>query len=251
MRVVSMVPSWTETLITWGVDVVGRTRYCIHPEKSVVSIPVIGGTKDTRWERLERLQADLIVVDKEENKKTVLDKTKVPLFISHVESVEDMIPCYQKFYETFKSLGASKEILVNIKNDIKRWEKVLVSKKVERPFPGVLNWIDDPKEEFSHVYYIIWKDPWMVVSKNTFIGSVLSLLGYGSCFPEFDKKYAEIELLECLDKRSLFLFSSEPYDFNNPKEIEIIKGFNVPSAIVNGESFSWFGERSLKFLENL
>ena len=67
MRVVSLVPSLTETLLECGVEVVGRTRFCIHPADKVADIPAVGGTKEVNWQRCLALEPDLVVMDKEEN----------------------------------------------------------------------------------------------------------------------------------------------------------------------------------------
>lgn len=67
MRLISLVPSWNETLIECGLNVVGRSRYCIHPEDRVRDIPIVGGTKDIRWDRVREARPDLLVLDREEN----------------------------------------------------------------------------------------------------------------------------------------------------------------------------------------
>ncbi|MCJ8277168.1 MAG: Fe3+-siderophores ABC transporter protein, partial [Bdellovibrionales bacterium] len=245
-------PSWTETLVEWGVEVVGRTRYCIHPEDQVDQIPIIGGTKDTRWEKLHKLKADLIIVDKEENKRTVLEKAKVPLMISHVESLHDMPRELQKFLDTFAHYGAKASILQKVYKDKQRWEEVLNNKQ-EKPkvLPSVFQWVNktETETEIDKLEYIIWKEPWMKVSKQTFIGSVLTHLGYD--IETYKKKYQEFDLEKEINPSKTYLFSSEPYEFNKAQEIEFIKSLNVPSAIVDGESYSWFGSRSLAFLESL
>ena len=70
----SLVPSWTETLICAGVDVVGRTRFCIHPEGKVGSIAALGGTKNLKSQELMNLKPDLIILDQEENPKEFIKR---------------------------------------------------------------------------------------------------------------------------------------------------------------------------------
>ena len=65
MRVICLVPSLTETLIECGVNVVGRTRFCIHPKDRVEQIAKVGGTKGVNWERCAQLEPDLVVFDRE------------------------------------------------------------------------------------------------------------------------------------------------------------------------------------------
>lgn len=250
MRVISFVPSWTETLIHWGVEVVGRTRYCIHPESQVASIPIIGGTKDSRWEKIQKLNAELILVDKEENKKSVLDKSPLPLHITHVESIYDMPKELERMKQTFSQLKASERILKNIENDILRWKRVLQERPNVQLQDAVMDWIQKPKEKPKKIVYVIWRNPWMRISRNTFIGSVLSHMGYENELELLDEKYQKFEIENLIHQDTLFLFSSEPYEFCNKNEVSYIHSLNIPSALVQGESFSWFGERSLAFLEN-
>ena len=118
-------------------------------------------------------------------------------------------------------------------------------------FPGVIRWIRPPHAPITKVRYIIWRKPWMEVSRQTFIGSVLSHLGFSDYLVESEVPYPEVSMEELKNSQNLWLFSSEPYDFNQAKEIENIQSLQVPAAIVNGESFSWFGKRSLEFLQGL
>ncbi|GAG15687.1 unnamed protein product, partial [marine sediment metagenome] len=90
MRVVSLVPSWTETLLQAGVNVVGRTRYCIHPSEKVASIPVMGGTREVEWAKVTKLKPDLLVLDREENPRILSEQSPVPWIATHVNSVWDV-----------------------------------------------------------------------------------------------------------------------------------------------------------------
>ena len=70
MRIVSLVPSITQTLFDFGLDhseIVGRTKFCIHPADRVKEVPVIGGTKNFRPDKIKALKPDLIIANKEEN----------------------------------------------------------------------------------------------------------------------------------------------------------------------------------------
>ena len=88
MKVVSLVPSLTETLLACGVEVVGRTRYCIHPAETVRDIAVVGGTKGVNWQRVSELSPDLVVMDKEENTREMADACPLPWHATHVTSIQ-------------------------------------------------------------------------------------------------------------------------------------------------------------------
>jgi hypothetical protein len=241
MRVVSLVPSWTETLLECGVEVVGRTRFCIHPAPRVRSIPVIGGTKDWDLKAIAELKPDLVVLDREENPKSMSEESQWPWLATHVASCEDL--------PRELALLQAKIPTADFRFVIERWERVLREPKLSRwnggDFPGLIEWGQKPKSEIEKIVYVIWKNPWMAVSKKTFIGSVLERCGLGTV--EFSKKYPEFLMSDFTATNTLFLFSSEPFPFLKQKRS--LEELGVPYAIVNGESFSWFGIRSLKFLE--
>ena len=83
-----LVPSITETLIEAGVEVVGRTRFCIHPAEKIKSISIVGGTKNIDWQKVEALKADALILDKEENPQSFANNSPIPYFAYHFEDVE-------------------------------------------------------------------------------------------------------------------------------------------------------------------
>lgn len=242
MKVVSLVPSWTETLLTSGVEVVGRTRFCVHPKNLVKDIPVVGGTKDWNWDKILKLQPTVILLDKEENPLFMAEQNLIPIHATHVQSVHDMPSCLLEMSAIFANPALEKLA--------ERWQNILQKKRApQRPhftsLPGLVHWGKKPEQEIKTILYMIWKDPWMCVSKNTFIGSVLVRLGMA--LPAFDTKYPQINLDDFIPEETLILFSSEPYPFFKKKTE--FQNLQFPHAFVDGESFSWFGSRTLEFLE--
>jgi ABC-type Fe3+-hydroxamate transport system substrate-binding protein len=244
MRVVSLVPSWTETLLECGVDVVGRTRFCVHPEGKLHSIPSLGGTKDLDLEGLAALKPDLLLLDKEENLPWMA-KSPCRVHCTHVEGLDD-VP------KELDALGAilQNANLISLSTD---WRKQLESpaypKEKIAELPGVLEWLRQPKEEPEVILYLIWRSPWMTIARNTFVGGMLTQVGFGGRIPAFPEKYPKIDLGQFDPDKTLLLFSSEPYPFGlKTKEL---RGLDFPSALVDGEAYSWFGLRSLRFLKAL
>ncbi len=240
--VISLVPSWTETLIHAGVKIVGRTRFCIHPKEKVKAIPIIGGTKNWNWEKIVEINPDLIVLDREENPKTMSEQESFLWTSTHVQSIADMP----------EELSKLSQLLSNaeLEKFSKRWRSVLSAeaKAAVTDFsqlPGVIHWGSKPNQKIKTVLYVIWKDPWMAVSRDTFIGSMLSRLGVE--LPPFSEKYPKINPDDFDPDETLLLFSTEPYPFQKMQDDLKVMGF--PYAIIDGESFSWFGIRSLEFLE--
>jgi len=243
MRVVSLVPSWTETLIDCGVEVVGRTRYCVHPYAKVTQIPAIGGTKDWQWDYVKALKPDLLVLDREENPKFMADQQEIPYVDTHVAGVADLPGELQKLGGRLMS--------PKLTGMARRWQSVIEHAPLadwdgKTDFPGLIEWGRRPEKTVTKIEYVIWKKPWMAVSRGTFIGSVLAHTGFANLLPAHQTKYPTIELAKP-DPGTLLLFSSEPFPF-----AKIFKGLHelgYPYALVDGEKFSWFGVRTLRFLE--
>ncbi len=223
-----MVPSWTETLLECGLEVVGRTRFCIHPHDRIKAIPRVGGTKDWRLEKVRRLNPDLVVLDEQENPRSMAE-AGLPYWASNVRSVADMP-------RELRSLGA---LTGGLEELALRWER-LPRKRGELP----VEWGSKPTGPVTSVVYVIWKDPWMAVGPSTFIGSVLEWLGW-PCHP-FPESYPTVNLTT-LPQGTVLLFSSEPYPFHRKRDGLAELGF--PYGFVDGASFSGFGVRTLRLLE--
>jgi ABC-type Fe3+-hydroxamate transport system substrate-binding protein len=234
MRVVSLVPSWTETLLEAGIEVVGRTRFCIHPKNS--GIPRIGGTKDWQWERIKSLKPDLILLDKEENPKFMSEQNEIPFHATHVQSVHDMPRIFTELAALFKNQ--------KLEHWAEEWTEVL-QRKPPQDIPGILEWGRKPNGEDYKCLYMIWKDPWMTIGQNTFIASMLRQVGVPLI--DFTDNYPKIDLEKFPPEKTLLLFSSEPYPFFKRRQDLVSLGF--PYAFIDGESFSWFGVRALRFLQ--
>ncbi|MEC9283369.1 MAG: helical backbone metal receptor [Bdellovibrionota bacterium] len=237
MRVISLIPSITETLLECKVDVVARTRYCIHPKDSVQSIPIIGGTKAVDWSKAP--EAELVILDKEENSQKMAESCPYPLYVMHITNLESLrktLLDLSKLLKNQKIMDLANKLETVLKKD-------LMDKKKLRDFPGIIQ----ANEEFfqsKSLSYLIWKKPYMEIGANTFIADMIKELGYSSFFSFQESKYPEIESLDA-SKNHGYILSSEPYPFAKDY-VEYSKAF--PCALVDGESFSWYGVRSIEFL---
>lgn len=242
MRVVSMVPSWTETLLRAGVQVVGRTRYCIHPPQKITNIPIVGGTKDVSWDLVIDLKPDIVLFDKEENPFEMAEECPLPYLATHVSSLHTLqieLARLGEYFENPDLMEMSIECLDILEAPTPKWDF--------NKIPGVLEWVKMPTRNYDEVMYMIWKKPWMSVSRETYIGSVLEKLGASLVeFPEGDR-YPVIGIEDYKD--CFFLFSSEPFPFH--KKVGELRELGLEGAVVNGESYSWFGARSLDFLREV
>ncbi len=244
-KIISLVPSWTETLLECGVNVVARTRFCIHPAQRVQNIPVVGGTKNLKIEEIIKLQPDFVILDQEENKKEMADELQrhgIEMIVSHVTSLQSAAQFLAELALRLKNEDL--QILAD------RYQRLIESKKrlsSELFFQNSLiqslghqNAVIDQE----NLCYVIWKDPYMVIGEETFISDVFSMLKLRLHAP--DAKYPQMEESEL--KKYFCLFSSEPYPFE--KEFAALSRQGFKSALIDGEKISWYGIRNIKFLES-
>lgn len=228
MKVVSLVPSITEALFDLGLtgnEVIGRTKFCIHPEEKVKNVAVIGGTKNINIDKIKSLQPDLILANKEENVKeqveALMDDYKV--IVTNVETIEDN-------YYLLKHLGTlfNKEDKAQLFN-LKIYD-VLCQAKINSAIK---------------VAYLIWNNPYMTIGSDTFIHKILEEIGFENIFKD-RTRYPEIQT-EDLAEADLIMLSSEPFPFKE-KHIEELKAFypDKKIMIVDGEAFSWYGTHIAK-----
>jgi iron complex transport system substrate-binding protein len=252
-RVVSMVPSWTETLLECGVAVVGRTRFCIHPHARVATIPRMGGTKEWKLDKVLGAAPDLVVLDREENPRAMAAEAPCPVLATHVRAAADVAPEVERLAGAIG--GAAGE---RLRAMAERWRRALDGPPAALPedwerLPGLQRWIrkpDFPPARLRAVEYLIWRDPWMGVAPATFIGSMLARAGFAGRLPERAEPYPRLDASQWHEAEgTVLLCSSEPFPFE--RCAEEIAALGTPAALVDGEAWSWFGLRSLRFLEGL
>lgn len=228
MRVISLVPSITETLFDLGLttdEIVGRTKFCIHPKEIVDKVETIGGTKNLNINKIKALKPDLIIANKEENVKEQVEELMkdFKVLLTNIETLEDN-------YYLIKQLGHifNKEEKAQFFN-LKTYEAFDFSKS----------------ENKLKVAYLIWENPYMTVGGDTFISRILEELGFENLFKN-QKRYPEIQLEDLKDADLIFL-SSEPFPFKEKHIDEIKKNcLNQKIRIVDGEAFSWYGTHLAK-----
>ncbi len=232
-RIISVVPSQTELLFHLGLDeeIVGITKFCIHPSHQFKSKTKVGGTKKLNLDLIQRLKPDLIVANKEENDKDQIEslQTQFPVWISDIQTIPDAIDMIHAIGKIISKSDFSEKLGVQLS---KNFDNLASNQKVDQS---------------KKVAYFIWRKPYMVAACDTFIDDILKRGGFENCFSNL-KRYPEIEIadLKTVNPDAIFL-SSEPYPFKE-KHIEELKTA-CPNAIVklvDGELFSWYGNRLLK-----
>ena len=233
-RIVSLVPSQTEFLFDINLDeeIVGITRYCIHPTDRVNGKVKIGGPKKFDIEKIKSLQPDLIIGNKEENYEagiTELNKS-FPVWMSDIFTLKDAYAMMREVGRITGKQPEANEIVTTLQERFRLLENSLIERNGERSCA-----------------YFIWRKPYMVAAGCTFIDYMLQVIGFRNVFSGLTR-YPETdpELLQTLNPEYIFL-SSEPYSFSE-KHFEEFQAFapNAKVILVDGEMFSWYGSRLLQ-----
>ncbi len=218
-RVISLVPSITEALATTVPGaLVGATDWCTHP--SDLDVARVRGTKNPDHEAIVRLRPDLVVANREENRRIDVDRMRaagIPVWVTVVESVD-------------QALASLRRLLVEVLGaDEPGW---LVTAAAEWRRPAEL-----PP---ARVVVPIWRDPWMVVGARTFCGDLVHRLGL-TCLPgEGEDRYPKVDVAELVDRGpDLVLLPDEPYPFGPDDGPEAFPG--IPTALVSGRDLTWYG----------
>ena len=224
-RIISLCPAITETLFLLGLkeEIVGRTQYCIFPVNEVASVPTVGGTKQIQLQKIIELQPDLIICEKEENTKEMVEQLAAhfPVYVAQVESVDDA-------YRMIRDIGA----VVHRLN-----EANTLVEQITEAFSAL------PKHT-GRVAYMMWRKPYMVVGAPTYIDSVLTTLGFTNPFAHVEGRYPAVTVDDLQQAQlDVLLLSSEPFPFSDKHVKELAVHLpNTRIVLVDGEMF-WYGAR--------
>lgn len=239
-RIVSLVPSITELLCELGLagQIVGRTGFCIHPAEVVQAIPKIGGTKDVNLDKIRRLAPTHVVVNIDENEKPTVDALAafVPhIVVTHPNQPWDNVALAQLMGGVF---GAQERAQAWCAAFEAEYAALRAQQAAAPARPQTM-------------LYCIWQDPWMSVSRDTYIANMLA--GIGWQVPDLGEgRYPRFtwtpQLLASIDG---VLLSSEPYRFTDAHCDALERQIGKPVLLVDGEMMSWYGSRSLQGLRYL
>lgn len=235
-RVISLVPSQTELLFDLGLneEVIGITKFCIHPEQWFRNKTRVGGTKNINFKTIDALSPDLIIANKEENVK---------------EQIEDLAENYDVWVTDVNDLNDALSMIDNIGELTGGTESASVlALKIREGFDGFKK--KSFKQKKIPAAYFIWKDPYMVAGGDTFINDMMQYCGLENIFSE-KKRYPQVSFQEIKENRcELILLSSEPYPFSQKHKEEVQRYFpDIKIELVDGEMFSWYGSRLLKSID--
>ena len=241
-RIVSLVPSITELLFDLGAggSVVGRTPFCIHPRDGVANVPRVGGTKTPRLERIRALEPTHVIVNVDENRRE--DADALAAFVPNVVVTHPLGPRDNPaLYRLVGGIFASHEATERLCGAFERALSALES--AAREFPE------------RRVLYLVWRNPWMTVSHDTYVSRTLALVNFLTAGDDPCRRYPELELGPALlSGVDLVLLSSEPFPFKERHiaEIRAHAGRRCPIArLFDGEMATWYGSRAIRAMNYL
>ena len=239
-RVVSLVPSITETLFALGLDseIVGVTEFCVHPTEGVRSKTQVGGTKNPSLDTILGLEPDLVIANKEENRRRDVERLEaagVRVFVTYARTLAEAV-------EDIRTLGV-------LTGTSPVAEQIALRVELARAKTS-------PREEGDRVAALIWKHPYMAVGEDTFAHDLMRLCGGVNCFagqeryPRIDERALEESAPEVI------LLPTEPYCFGESDRNELMQ-LDCAAArsgrihVIEGELLSWYGPRMERALHTL
>jgi len=235
MRLVSLCPSITELLHDLGADreVVGRTRFCIHPAPWVDGIERVGGTKNPKLERIVALAPDLVFMNEEENRREDAEFLRQRGVAVHASFPRTALESAAMVRDIGGAVGRA-EAGERIAMDIERRAARVAARAAELA-----------PVSFA---YLIWQEPWMAVNGDTFVSDLLTLAGGRNVFAGHADRYPVVSVEALRDAAPDVTFlSSEPFPFtplHGAKLSEAVGWGAGRTPCVDGELLSWHGSRT-------
>jgi len=232
-RIVSLVPSQTELLCDLALEneLVGITKFCVHPYHLKSTKPIIGGTKKVDFDKIKALNPDFILCNKEENSYEFLPELEkiAPTYFSDVNTIQDSIDLILRLGSIFNRRTESDNLAHKIEFKLANFKQFI---------------LDKPRRK---VAYFIWANPWMVAANDTYINELLELNKFKNIYAHMSR-YPKIEINKIRQEGDpeVIILSSEPFPFKDEHALKIGTFTNRSITVFgDGEMFSWPGSRLL------
>jgi len=241
-RIVSLVPSLTHTVVQLGgADrLVGRSRYCCSPTAAVAGIPVVGGAKDPDLAAILARQPDLILLDRDENRREDaqrLTEAGVSLVTFHPRQVMDVLSILNCLGDLLAAPAAATALGDTLRRVLEERDPLPAS-----PLPALC---------------LIWMAPYMSCNGRTYMSDMMRLAGFRNVFQAHPRRYFSLTPadLPCQDAaRTAVLLPSEPYAFTPEDSMRVSHDFGIPPERVRrikGEYLAWYGAITAEALASL
>jgi ABC-type Fe3+-hydroxamate transport system substrate-binding protein len=244
-RIVSLVPSWTETLFALGVGprVVGVTRFCVAPAEEVAPLTKVGGTKNPDFGALLKIEPDLVIANAEENRREDIDRLReagIAVFVTYPRTVPGAV-------ESILRLG----VVLDVEP-----AATALTREIVLTVSGIEASLGVWMKLRLRVFCPVWKNPWMTFNADTYAHDVLRMLGFKNIFAAAGERYPRVTLEQALEARpDIVLLPDEPYVFGEDDVRELKEA--LPQALgrrvllVSGRDLHWYGVHMVKGLRAL
>jgi ABC-type Fe3+-hydroxamate transport system substrate-binding protein len=244
-RIVSLIPSVTETLFALGLDeaIVGVTVYCVEPRAGVARKTKVGGEKNPKLELIRELTPDLVIANVEENLKTDVDRLRewgIPVWVTYPRTVAEGIRMVRELGE----LTATRPRAAAIADELEALLAEVRARTAGRPPVPV--------------FYPIWRAPYMTINRDTYIHDMLRVCGARNVFADRPERYPTVTLDEVAAQRpAVILLPDEPFRFRRAHVADFESYSDVPAVrdgrirLVDGKPFSWHGPRIAEALRTV
>jgi ABC-type Fe3+-hydroxamate transport system substrate-binding protein len=244
-RIVSLIPSVTETLCALGLAdaLVGVTVYCVEPRDVVRGKTRVGGEKDPDLAAIRALAPDLVVANVEENVRAHVDTLRswgVPVWVTYPRTVAEGLAMIRELGEVTGTGAGASAILAELEP---LHARVRAASARRQPVP---------------VFYPIWRAPWMTINGDTYIHDLLAVCGAANVFGDAPARYPTVTLDEMAARRpEMIVLPDEPFRFRRAHLADFAPYAEVPAVrdgrihLVDGKPFSWHGPRLGEALRTL
>jgi ABC-type Fe3+-hydroxamate transport system substrate-binding protein len=244
-RIVSLVPSTTETLCALGLAevLVGVTAYCVAPRDVVRTKTRVGGEKDPDLTAIRALAPDLVVANVEENVREHVDTLRrwgIAVWVTYPRTVAEGLDMIRELGQVTGTGPRAEAILADLEP---LYDRIRAATARRRPVT---------------VFYPIWREPWMTINADTYIHDLLAVCGADNVFGDRPARYPTVTLEEVAARRpDVIVLPDEPFRFRRKHVEEFAPYTDVPAVrdrrihLVDGKPFSWHGPRLFEALRTL
>ncbi len=243
-RIVSLVPSLTEALFALGLGerVVAVTEWCVHPSDAVANLPKVGGTKNPNLSEILALSPDLVIANREENRRRDVERLRaagIPVWVTYPRTVRDASALLRELAK----LGASEHAVAEV---VEAVEGTVAEAEATAPAHG------------TRVFCPVWKNPWMAIGRDTYAHDLLRLCGGANVFAHRDdRRYPVVKWEEIrMAQPEVILLPDEPYSFG-PRDVAELAVLDMPATrdrrvhLIDGTLVSWYGPRIERAVQTL
>ncbi|MFJ4654066.1 helical backbone metal receptor [Nocardia sp. NPDC088792] len=217
-RVVSLVPSLTEAIaVTCPGLLVAATDWCTHPRE--LPVERVRGTKNPNVRRIGEIAPDLVVCNQEENRRIDVDRMRaagIAVWVTRIRTLDEALESMRRLFTVALDTAAPE------------WLR-----------QAAAQWAQPPSEPLRAAVIPVWRDPWMVVGRDTFTGDLARRLGLRLVHAALPERYPTVPISALTAGVDLAVLPDEPYVFTETDGPEAFPGIDV--ALVEGRSLTWYG----------